>query len=59
MASKIKVVTARELDLTMEILVFDDWYEFADYIKQENLQGRAVTVTHWEYVECVEKLNGA
>lgn len=30
--------------------VFDDWYDFADYCKQENLAGRDVTVTHWEYV---------
>lgn len=30
--------------------VFTDWYDLADYIKQENLAGRTVTINKWEYV---------
>lgn len=30
--------------------VFTDWYDLADYIKQENLAGRDVTIKNWEYV---------
>lgn len=30
--------------------VFNDWYDVADYIKQENGAGRSVTITKWEYV---------
>lgn len=30
--------------------VFDDWFDLADYIKQENLAGRDVTIRKWEYV---------
>lgn len=28
----------------------DDWFDVADYIKQENLAGRSVTIIKWEYV---------
>jgi len=30
---------------------FADWYGFADYVKQENLAGRSVTVHMWEYYD--------
>ena len=30
--------------------VFDDWYDLADYIKQENEANRSVTITKWEYL---------
>jgi len=29
---------------------FNDWWDLADYIKQENLADRSVTITKWEYV---------
>lgn len=28
---------------------YNDWYDLADFIKQENLAGRSVTVYRWEY----------
>ncbi len=31
--------------------VFDDWYDVVDWIKQENLAGRSVTIIKWEYVD--------
>lgn len=30
--------------------VFNDWWDFADFLKQANLKGQDVTVHHWEYV---------
>lgn len=30
--------------------VFTDWYDLADYIKQENEAERDVTIKRWEYV---------
>jgi hypothetical protein len=29
---------------------FNDWWDLADYIKQENQTGQSVTVIKWEYV---------
>lgn len=29
---------------------FDDWFDVADWIKQENLDGRTVTIVRWEYI---------
>ncbi len=29
--------------------VFNDWFSVADWIKQENLAGRKVTIVNWEY----------
>lgn len=29
---------------------FNDWWDLADYIKQENLAGKMVAITKWEYV---------
>lgn len=28
---------------------FTDWWDFADFVKQENLAGRDVTIHRWEY----------
>lgn len=30
---------------------FSDWYDFADWIKQENLYNREITVVSWQYVD--------
>lgn len=30
--------------------MFTDWYDFADYLKQEELAGREVVFKKWEYV---------
>lgn len=30
--------------------MFTDWYDFADYMKQENLKGKPVIVIEWEYI---------
>lgn len=29
---------------------FKDWYEFADYVQQETLTGRPVTIYKWSYI---------
>lgn len=29
---------------------FTDWFDFADYVKQENLAYKHVTIFHWVYV---------
>lgn len=29
---------------------FNDWYDFADWLKQELLKGHPVLITNWEYV---------
>ena len=47
---KIMVYTTSVWMLTQHKHIFDDWYDFADYVKQENLAGRVVVVAHWEYV---------
>lgn len=55
---QIRVYTTGAFALTQNVLIFRDWYSFADYVKEENLQGRSVTVRHWEYfgdVACVRK----
>lgn len=48
---KLKVFTRGAFALTQNALIFEDWYDFADYVKQENLSGRSVTIYHWEYVD--------
>jgi hypothetical protein len=30
--------------------IFADWYDFADYVKQENLKGYVVHIFQWDYV---------
>jgi len=30
--------------------VFRDWFDFADYIKEQNLAGYVVHILSWEYV---------
>jgi len=32
--------------------LFTDWYDFADWMKQQNLQAGPVVVIAWEYVPC-------
>jgi hypothetical protein len=46
---QIRIHTTGAFALTHNVLIFRDWYGFADYVKQENLAGRSVTVCHWEY----------
>ncbi len=46
---QIRIYTNGAFALTKTVLIFRDWYCFADYVKRENLQGRSVTVVHWEY----------
>ena len=29
---------------------FDDWFDFADWLKQRLLKGHPVLITQWEYV---------
>lgn len=51
MKSRLRVYTTGAFALTQNMLIFDDWFDFADYVKQENLAGRSVTITHWEYIK--------
>lgn len=30
---------------------FTDWYDFADWLKQENEQRRAIVVDGWNYID--------
>lgn len=46
---QIRIHTTGAFALTQNVLIFRDWFCFADYVKQENLAGRAVTIVHWEY----------
>jgi len=47
---QIAIYTTRLWVMTQNKLIFSDWYSFADWVKQENLYGRSVTITHWEYI---------
>jgi len=47
----IRVYTSTAFALTQSKHHFADWYGFADYVKQENLAGRSVTVHMWEYYD--------
>jgi hypothetical protein len=31
--------------------ICSDWYDFADWLKQEELAGRTVTFLRWEYMQ--------
>jgi hypothetical protein len=33
----------------MEGRSFDDWYDFADWVKQQNLKGIEITIIEWKY----------
>lgn len=46
---QIKVYLSGAFALTQNMLICRDWYQLADYIKQENLAGRSVTIVNWEY----------
>ena len=50
--SEIKVVFAHGVDVVIpwEEKIFPDWYDFADWLKQENLNGGPVVIIAWEYV---------
>lgn len=36
--------------LVSDTKVFNDWYDFADYIKQLNLRDVPVTIFNWRYI---------
>ena len=38
------------VNLGLHNRVFENWVEFADYIKQENLADRVVTILSWRYI---------
>jgi hypothetical protein len=42
-----RVINEVEIEQAME---FDDWFDFADYTKEENIHGKAVTITSWTYI---------
>lgn len=37
----------KRITITQE---FSDWYDFADFLKQENLAGHDITISDWKYV---------
>lgn len=51
MARQLRIFTTGAFALTQNMLIFTDWYDFADYVKQENLRGRTVTICKWEYID--------
>lgn len=32
------------------VQVFNDWYDFADWLKQRNLTSHSILIHEWEYV---------
>ena len=34
----------------MEGRTFTDWYDFADWVKQKNLDGIEITIVEWGYI---------
>lgn len=54
MNSQLVIYSSGAFALTQTKLIFDDWFDFADYVKQENLRGKSVTITHWEYLTKTE-----
>lgn len=41
------------VDLVTSQQTFTDWFDFADYLKQQTLAGKVVTVKGWEYIQPV------
>jgi len=48
---QLRIYTTGAFALTQNILIFNDWFDFADYVKQENLHGRNVIIVNWEYIQ--------
>ncbi len=46
---QIRIYSSAALTLTRKVMIFRDWYCFADYVKEENLHGRPVIIHKWEY----------
>jgi hypothetical protein len=49
--SKIRVAYAHGVDVCMpwEMIEVASWYEFADWLKQENEAHGPVSIIYWEY----------
>lgn len=30
--------------------ILEDWFDFADWVQQENLHGKVIAIVKWEYV---------
>ena len=50
----IKVTYAVGVDVCIpwQFKIFTDWYDFADWMKQQNLKLGPVVVIAWEYIPC-------
>lgn len=46
---QIRIYSSAAFALTQKVMIFRDWYCFADYVKEENLRGRPVVIHKWEY----------
>lgn len=62
MASKLIVECASEIiddgEVNLEVTCdreFNDWFDFADWIKQENLKGHGVVIFEWRYEVTTEQ----
>lgn len=48
----IKVTYAVGVDacIPWQFQIFTDWYDFADWLKQQNEAGQVISIKRWEYV---------
>lgn len=40
-----------EINFGTDTQVFSDWFDFADHLKQRELEGRTRTIPGWKYVD--------
>lgn len=50
MSVSLKVLYRVGKDVAYATQTFNDWFDFADFVKQANLKGLDVTICRWEYV---------
>jgi hypothetical protein len=48
MAHQLRVVL--KYSNIMEGRTFDDWFDFADWVKQKNLDQIEITIVEWRYI---------
>ena len=49
MSKKPKINVSALVDNEVKVHTFRDWWDFADWCKQLNLQAKSVTILLWEY----------